>query len=96
MKRRFIYENLWEKTLEVKEIEKDTKAVDQLILTGGVKALLQPHVMFAYYVVEWFAWALWLQGIQKACIGFLLTSFQFEKKGSNATGGGQPRQTTIQ
>jgi hypothetical protein len=83
----FVNENSWKKMLEVEGIDRDTEAHDQLILIGGAKALLQPHVMFTYHVVEWFAWALWLQGIQNARIGLLLTSLRFKKKKNNATGG---------
>jgi hypothetical protein len=76
----FVNENLWKKTLEVEGIERDMEVQDCSILTGQVKALLQPHVMFTYHYVEWFAWALWLQCIQNAHIGLLLTYLRFKKK----------------
>jgi hypothetical protein len=78
----FQNENSWKKTLEVKGIEKDTEAQDRLIVTGGVKALLQPHVMFTYHVVEWFGWALLVEGIQNSRIGLVLISLAFEKERS--------------
>jgi hypothetical protein len=80
----FQNENSWKKTLEVKGIEKDTEAQDQSIVTVGVKALLQPHVMFTYHVVEWFGWALLVEGIQNSRIGLVLISLEFEKERSYA------------
>jgi hypothetical protein len=80
----FQNENSWKLTLEVKGIEKDTEAQDRLILTGGVvKALLQPHVMFTYHVVEWFGWALLVEGIQNYRIGLVRISLAFEKERSD-------------
>jgi hypothetical protein len=61
-----------------------TEAQNRLIVTGGVKAFLQPHVMFTYHVVEWFGWALLVEGIQNSCIGLVLISLEFEKERSYA------------